>query len=381
MRTLRALIGALAAAALPHAALAVEVLHAGARNTNGAYQFDWRSERATVVTSLGRSEASVATSGPQRLATLDAPQSTFYEVFDEDCPELPSEVRNDLIQLAVTRLSGTENRGRSKVVHIGIETTLTGCNAGRALPYGAPTDEGLATSHLATRLRPSLADLTPGVTLAGPSDQPGLDIFPAADLATFGAGTLSFSASGGSYPLANVDRWLVLDLPLGLRGFTRFAVERNGAETWIAADWDGGVPQRVFSTLMVKPATGAGFGTQRRAAHVWESGLFAGTNNPFFFELYLDGTGARVAKDLAAGTESRQPVLWGVFGSELVTQRPLPDGTAYVRTWVPLRNEHGVRFVMEDEVRWFPDGTREPRIAPRVNFYLDQGPATLPPAR
>lgn len=362
-------------------ATAAPVLHVGdSRSNNAAYQFDWRGAAATVVTGQGRSEAGVTSSGALRLATLATPMSRISSTIDPDCPELPVDLRRDVLQVAVTSLSGSDRRGTSKVVEIGTETTLGGCNAGRVRPFGAPDDAGVSTLHLDARLRPSTADLVAGSRLAGPSDQPGLDAFPPADVVAIGTGVWQFPASGGSYPVASVDGWTVLGLALGERAYTRFAVDRSGAETWIAADWVAGQPQRVFQTLMVVPAAGAGFGGTWQAARVWESGLFVGTNNPFFFHLYLDGTGERVSQDLAAGTETRQPVTWDRNGEDLVTRRTFGDGSQGRRTWVPLRNSGRLRFVMEQEVRILTDGTPLPFVGPRVNAYVDRGAAS-PPAR
>lgn len=364
------------------AASAAPVLHVGeTRGNNQAYQFDWRGTAATVIATQGRTEATVATFGTQRQATLATPFSQTFETSDPDCPDLAVEVRRDVLILSVTRLSGTENRGTSKVVEVGEETTLSGCNAGRVVPFGNPGDAGFATRHLAASLRPSMSDLVAGVSLAGPSDQPGLDTFAAADVVSIGAGTWTFPASGATYGVGMVDGWAVLGLAGGERGYTRFAVDRNGAETWIAADWAAGQPQRLFRTLMVKPAAGAGFGTPRQAARVWQSGLFIGSNTPFFFHLYRGGTGERVSQDLLAGTETRLPITWGFSGSNLLTQRTFGDGSTGTRTWVPLRNSGTSRFVMESEVRTLTSGTVVPFIAPRVNFYVDEGASTPPPAR
>lgn len=372
----------LALALVTSTASAAPVLHVGeTRGSNQAYLFDWRGATATVVASQGRTEATVVTFGTQRQATLATPFSQTYQTSDADCPDFPVDVRRDVLILSVTRLSGTENRGTSKVVEVGEETTLSGCNTGRVVPFGLPSDPGFATRHLAASLRPSMADLTAGVSLAGPSDQPGLSSFPAADVVGIGTDTWSFPTSGGSYGVAMVNGWAVLGLPSGERGYTRFAVDRNGAETWVAADWAAGQPQAVVRTLMVKPAAGAGFGTPRQAARVWESGLFIGSNTPFFFHLYRGGTGERVSQDLLAGTETRQPITWGLSGDNLVTQRSFGDGAIGSRTWVPLRNSGSSRFVMESETRTLTDGTVQIFIAPRVNFYVDNGAATPPPTR
>jgi hypothetical protein len=371
-----ALAAALAAAGASGAA---PIFHVGTeRSNNAAYLIDWRGAAATVVGSQGRTEATVVTTGPQRVTTLATPFSQTFDTSDPDCPDQFVQTRRDVLQLAVTRLSGTENRGNSKVVDIGTDTTLGGCNDGRVVPFGDPADAGFSTRHLAASLRPSTSDLTPGVTLAGPSEQPGLDSFPAADVVTFGPGTMQFNRSGTVYPYVTTDAWLVNTLPSGERGHTRIAVDRNGAETWVVADWAGGQPQRVFRTLMVKPAAGAGFGTVRQTARTWESGLFIGTNTPFFFHLYRDGSGERVSKDLAAGTETRIPITWSFDAGDVVTRRTFGDGSTGRRTWSPLRNSGSSRFVMEAETRTLTDGTVVPFIQPRVNFYVDNGPATPP---
>ena len=216
------------------AASAAPVLHVGdTRGSNQAYQFDWRAGSATVIATQGRSEALVVTTGPQRLVTLAVPFTSTFETIDFDCPDQPLVlIRNEVLQVAVTRLSGNESRGTSKVIQLGTDTTIGGCNDGRVVPFGSLADPGFTTRHLAASLRPSMGDLVPGVTLAGPSDQPGIDVFPAADVITVGAGVWQFPTSGISHPVATVSGWAVLDLGalgLGERAYTRFAVDRNGA--------------------------------------------------------------------------------------------------------------------------------------------------------
>lgn len=367
-------------------AAARQVLHVGPLNVIGAHLFDWRSGgRATVVNDVGRAEGAWAAVGTQRVLTLDAPQTREpFETIDPDCPDVVSVVQDRYTQFGVTVTAGTEARGES-VVAAALETvTLSGCNAGRVVPVQTLADPGVATRHLDMALRPSIADLTPGVVLAGPSEDAARtpdQFIVSADVVTFGSGSLSFAATGNVHPTSLVSGWLVLGLPGHQRAYTRFAVDRRtGAETWVDADWAAGQPQRVFEVLMVKPAAGAGFGTVRQASKVWESGLFAGSNNPFFIHLYRDGSGERVAQDVAAGTETRTPLTWAFSGSDIVQTRTLGGGTG-TRRWVPLRNGAGVRFVMESETQTLSDGTLVPFIAPRVNFYLDQGPATPPPAR
>ena len=363
--------------------MAAPIAHVGAaQNTNGAYLFDWRpAGRATVVAGAGRSEATVVTSGPQRVVTLSTPFSVEYFTDDPVCGE-QVQVRQDTLQFGVTRTSGTESRGTSGVVTLGTVTTLTGCNAGRVEPFGALDDPGFETLHLAMSLRPSIADLTPGSTIAGPSEDETSDIeqFPAADLMTVQAGSALFAATGNVRPLTTVDSWLVLGLDAGQRAYTRFSVDRRtGSEAWIAAEWSAGLPMRVVRTRMVKPQAGASFGSVRQASRIWESGLSLGTDNPFYYHLYRVGTGERVFKDLVAGTESRSPVTWAFNGLNIETRRNIGPNTG-TRTWKPLRNSGTTRFVMEDEVLYLPDGTSSPFIKPRVNVYVDTGAAT-PPAR
>jgi hypothetical protein len=290
------------------------------------------------------------------------------------------QVRQDTRQIGVTRTSGTESRGTSSVVSLGTITTLTGCNAGRVEPFGSLADPGFETLHLAMSLRPSIADLTPGTTIAGPSEDETSDIgqFPAADLMTVQAGSALFAATGNMRPLTTADGWLVLGLDAGQRAYTRFSVDRRtGSEAWIAAAWAAGLPTRVVQTRMVKPDAAASFGTVRQASRMWESGLNLGTNTPFYYYLYRDGTGQRVFKDLAAGTESRSPLTWAFNGPNIETYRSIGPNTG-TRTWKPLRNSGTTRFVMEDEVLLLPDGTPSPFIKPRVNFYVDTGAATPP---
>lgn len=380
---IRTLFATLLAGAVCCAAAAPAYHVPVARNYTAAYVLDWRAAgRATAVTPEGRGEGRWADVGAQRVLTLTTPiQSAEFEVYDEDCPDVLSKARNDTLQIGVTLTSGTLTRGESDLVLAGNVVTTQGCNVGRSVPFGTLSDPGLRTRQIAAGLRPSTSDLVPGVSLAGPSELPGDPTAVAADVMTFVVGGGQFAASGQVHPLTWTDGWFVIAAPWGERGYTRVAVDRTtGAETWVEAAWLAGQPTQVFQTLMVKPAAGAGFGTVRQASRIWESGLFAGTNNPFFFRLYRDGSGERLSQDLAAGTETRSPISWAFDGTHIVHTRAIGGGTGQ-RRWVPLRNGSGVRFVMESETQTLPDGTVLPFIAPRVNFYLDQGPATPPPMR
>jgi hypothetical protein len=378
------LFAAALGASLPALAQTRSVAYAAARNdTPAAYLVDWiGSTRAVLVGNAGRSSGSVVRSGPQRVVTLDTPWSIDYQsgAVDPCIGDVPR-LRQSTLQVALTTLSGSADRGESKVVELGTITTLNGCAAGTTVPFGALADPGLATRHLALALRPSVADLVPGVALAGPGELPRTGTFEAVDVLTLQAGGLgSFAASGSVVPAAfDADQWLVLGLPSGERAYTRLSVDRRtGAEIWLDVDRTGGVPTVAFRRLMVKPVAGASFGTLRQASRMWQSGISTTPTNSFLVHLYRDGSGERVFRDLVAGTETRSPLTWTLGGGQIVQSRPLGPGTG-VRTWVPLANGGGgATFVMESEVIVDPAGGVTPLIAPRVNFYTDTGPATAP---
>lgn len=379
--------GALLAAALALGlaqpdAQARPVIHVAAEaSATNAWLIDWRAAgRVTFVDAQHRREGRYTTAGAQRVINLDQPLAFEYQAIDPDCPEAPQAFRNEVFQVGVTRTGGTERRGQSALTQVGAVTTLTGCNAGRVQPFGSLADPGVPTRHLDAALRPTIADMVPGVVIAGPSEDvtPG-EFFPGADLMSVEPGGGRFAATGNLHPLSTTDGWLVLDLPGQQRAYTRVAVDRHGAETWLRADWAGGQPQTVTQALMVKPEAGAGFGSLRQASRMWESGAFIGSAvTTFGIHLYQDGTGVRIARDVQGGTENRQPITWAFDGERIVQQRSSGGGIGE-RTWQPLRNSGVRRYLMETEVRRMPDGSVQDFIKPRVNFYVDTGPA-VPPA-
>ncbi len=386
-RTLGAcLLGAALAAgiSLPAQAQTRSVAYVAQQNdTAAAYLVDWiGSTRAVVVANAGRSGGSVARSGAQRVVTLDSPFSTEFQTntFDPCINDFPRQ-RQSTLQIALTTLSGSADRGESKVVELGTITTLNGCAAGTVVPFGALGDPGLATRHLALALRPAVSDLVPGVALAGLGELPRTGPCDAVDVLTLQAGGLGlFAASGSVVPAAfDADQWLVLGLPAGERAYTRLSVDRRtGAEVWLDVDRAGGVPTVAYRRLIVKPVAGASFGTLRQASRMWQSGISTTPTNSFVVHLYRDGSGERVFRDLVAGTETRSPLTWTLGSGQIVQTRPLGTNTG-VRTWVPLANNGGgATFVLESEVIVDPAGVATPLIAPRVNFYVDTGPATAP---
>lgn len=352
--------------------------------SGASYLVDWQAgKRARVVTYDGAGAGSVASSGTQRLVTLDAPITTIIEGFVDGCGDIVQQ-RKELDQFAVRDLDG----GVSQVNEIGTYTNIGGCQDGLETPFGSPDDPGTSMKRLSMAARPPVSDLLPGTEIAGFSeDQPTADNpFFEQDVVKFKAGNQAlFRATGHVLPyIVDANLWLVFTLPDGQqRGFTRLLLDdKTGGERWFMAAWVGGQPANVNSLLFVKPATGAGFGSVAQASRMWESGLFAGTRYPFFIYLYKDGTGERVSKDLDLGTETRSPIdSWAIDGLDVVQHRLFDGGaTRFDRTWAPLRNQDKVRWVMESEVL-VQDGSATVTIKPRVNYYLDRGKAVPPAVR
>jgi hypothetical protein len=387
MKMSRRLLGlaagaALVAATLPAGAVAATkstAYFAFGDGSSTAYLIDWLPKgKARVAARLGAQAGTVGDDGTQKKITFGTPLSESSDTFDE-CGQ-PIQLRRDVQQLVVRDLAG----GTTQFVELGVYVNVGGCQDGLTSPFGSPTDEGLGLKRLPMTARPSVADLVPGTQVAGFSEDvmlPGENGF-AEDVVTLQAGSAQFQRSGNVVPAGfDANQWLVFSFPGFQRAYTRVAVDaKTGGETWLMADWAGGQAQRIEERLLVKPAAGAGFGSVAQAARVWESGLFVNSPRPFFFHFYKNGTGERVSKDLDLGTESRSPITaWGFDGLNLVQTRPFGGGTGE-RTWVPLRNQGKIRWVMETEVV-APNGM-EPftLIKPRVNFYEDTGKA-VPPAQ
>ena len=350
----------------------------------GGMLIDWQSaSRVRLINDRGAQPGTATRSDTQTVVTLDAPLTSLFGSAEPDrCGEFPL-LRQDTRQVVVRDTEAGLLRGASQVVEIGTRTPIEGCDAGVSVPFGAVTDAGTDMKRVAMVARPLTLDLLPGVQLAGLSDQPWLpdaDSTLAADVVSFYAGNqLRFSSNGRVVPAAfNADRWLVLDLGGTERAYTRLAVDlATSAEVWLRADRAGGEIQRVVADPVVKLVGPVGFGTEAQAARVWESALFVATRQPFFIQLYQGGTGERVTMDLDSGTQTRLPVQWRLAGVDIVQTRVLPGVGRRERIWVPLRNRGaGIRFVMESDVLRFDDGRPDQFvIMPRVNHYIDRGPA------
>ena len=379
---LRAALALLSAAPLTaplpaHAATRTAyVHHVGDAST--AWLVDWQAgHRAHAVASAGMGDGSWTDNGAgQRLVTFDAPIT--HEQQGVDCHGAFFPQRVEPRQVVFRPAGGTPRKGATQVVEIGQVVDEGGCTPGAVVPFGAPGDPGEAFDHLVMTARPSMADVLGGAPLAGFSEtflSDPVDVTPLwQDTVRIGAGDVTFATSGDVVGALLVDGWVVINLTGQQRAYTRISQDaRTGAEVWLAATWSAGAPRNVWRTLMVQPRAGAGFGTAGQAARHWESGLFMGGNGPFWIDLYQDFTGLRIQDDLAAGTETTQPITWRFDGLKILQDRTTGDGLRE-RTWVPLANRGKTHWVMESETLSAAGGTSVV-IAPRVNSYTDEGVA------
>ena len=354
----------------------------GSSNT---YLAEWTStSKARVVTAAGSSTGKLVIAGAERTVTLDNPIVSEGSTGPDSCGN-NYQVRYSIEKVLFRQLTGNLSAGQSEIIDIGQATALTGCDAGTITPFGSPGSSGLPQTNLATSSRPSLSDLLPGVRLAGMQEArmvAGVP-FPAQQIGVFEAGGLfRFEDTGHVVPAAiNANGWLVLNFGGFQTGYTRLQRDTaTMAETWLQADFVGGVPVLVSERLFVKPRDPAGFGSKRETARRWESGFFIGMNNPLYFDLYGDFTGTRISVTLDPPTEVRLPITWAFVGPHVTTSRAIAGGAQRVRTWVPIANKGVYRWVIESEVTRNADGSELPFIVPRVNFYIDLGPAVKPAA-
>jgi hypothetical protein len=349
----------------------------------GTWLVDWNTKKRTahVTDHLGASAGTFTDNGTQRVVTLTTPISqTITQV---DCTgEVLFDQRVDVMQIVFRPTSGTTRRGTSEVVQMGTTTDLGGCTPGLVTPFGSPTDPGSTTNHLDMNARPSLDDLAPGVQLAGMSETPATaDNDPTqlvAQIATFGAGSLTFVDTGDVVPTSMSDGWIVADFGSFQRAYTRVSRDtKTGVEIWVFAPWSAGGPAVVESALMVKPNAAAGFGSRNAAAHDWESGLFVDSDLTVFMDLFRDFSGQFVRHPIDGSGDFIQDVTWAFQGANIVIQRP----TDATRTWRPIATYGKNHFILENEVGFDPDcQCTLVRFLPRVNYYIDEGKSTPPAA-
>jgi hypothetical protein len=350
---------------------------------SSAYVVDFKAKgRVRVATIPGAAEGSFTDDGVQRVVSLSAPISATLP--SADCNGNEFAQRYDTNQIVFRRAGGGDRKGSSAVVEIGTITDIGGCTPGLVTPFGALTDAGMVYNNLGMGSRPPLTDLVPGSQLAGPS----MDDFDAVignsrmtqQIVKFDtASSLSIPALGITLPYAIKDGWIAYTATGEIdRRYTRLSQNTaTGVEVWLASDFVGGLPGKTTMVLMTKPTAGATFGSVKQSAHEWDSGLFVGAPNGLFFDFYKDFTGLRVARN-TDGSFTPLPITWAQSGNKLVNSR-MTGVVKRIRTWAPIGTYGNNHFVFEDEYFLYPDGTTYQFIVPRVNFYVDKGPA-VPPA-
>lgn len=379
-------VAGLLVASAAQAAIPETVYYTPAHGTLATYLLSEPSTgRAKVTDPQGNYRGSLTDDGTLRVVSFDTPPSTISTLFPDSCGN-PYQLSRQVNQLAFRQVAGTLRAGEAAVIEVGVETVLDGCDAGTTTPFGSLSDAGFPVAYRTMNNRAPMTDVVAGAQFAGfveSAVNPDVP-FPTQDIGTLLAGNqLRFETTGTVVPAAiDAKGWLVLSMPGFQRGFTRLVVDKStGAETWLEAEFVSGKPATIKERLFTKPLAGAGFGSRSAAARIWESGLFVGTNNPFFFWLYRDFTGERVSQTIDPPTEVRQPITWAFDGLNIVQTRTPPDGSVRTRTWKPIANVGKNRWVMESEQILFPDGQLVDLILPRVNFYVDRGAATPPTAR
>lgn len=354
--------------------------------SRGGYLVDWKAGQwARVVGVAGGGIGAFTDDGTQRVITLGAPLSYITYSSDLDCFDNQYLQRVDTRQFVFRKVAGSVVKGSTEVVEIGTITALEGCSAGRIVPFGSVTEPGFVWRHRAFSAREPMTDVLPGFTIAGFTEGPGDDADPIGGRNPLGVdivrletpSSLRFQRTGTVVPAAlDAEQWLMLQMPGFQRGYTRIAFDKaSGAEIWLVANFRDGLPVQVLSTMMIKPVAGISFGSVAKSSRMWESAVGLGTNNPFYFYMYRDRTGARVSKDLTTGDEYHDPTIWDFVGSDIVQTY---SGGIRRRTWAPLARNGKYMFVFEQEQRQFPGAPADLTIPPRTMFYIDRGPAVRP---
>ena len=384
---LAALLAGLSAAPASWAATAVSIAYTWPDfSSNQAYVVDWRNKgKAHVGAPQGGADGSFTDDGVQRVLTVATPLSVTFD--SVDCNGNLFQQRNDTTQIVFRRGTGTDRRGTNQVVEIGTTTDLGGCTPGLVTPYGSLTDPGTTYNNLSLAARPPITDLVPGAQLAGYTlddfDPVNGSALTTADTVTFGAGTLTFERSAIVLPYTVVNDWVSYTANGGIdRRYARLSRSAtSGIELWLASDFVAGQYGKTELLLASKPTAGATFGSVKRSAHEWNSGLFIGASSGLYWDLYTDFTGQRVLRN-PDGTTTPQPITWAQSGNDIVTTR-ITGTTQRVRTWVPIGTYGKNHFVFESERWYLADGSTFDLILPRVNYYVDQGvavPPVSPPA-
>lgn len=346
-----------------------------------AYLIDWQpKKRARVVSGVGASVGRYTDDGSQRVITMNPPIESAWVVEPDACG--PAELVRQITQVIVRDLPG-----ETQIVEIGQDVWRGGCFDGDATPFGSLDDAGTSTQRMSMDARPPMADIVPGLEIAGPSEADWplmIGFWPDQAVLSVQANAVAFKGSGHVYPATfSPDGWWVMDLAGHQRAQTRLRVDtKTGGEFWLTADWANGLAQRVTAVSFAKTSADAGFGTVAKAARMWQYGGSVGTNSPVFHYLYKSGWGERVIKSLDTGGETRSLIdAWGLDGADLWEQRKLSNSSILLnRRWVPV-SSHGtkIHWVIE-HYESAQDGVTTVLLPARVNYLVDTGKA-VPPAR
>ncbi|MCA0177232.1 MAG: hypothetical protein LCH73_13270 [Proteobacteria bacterium] len=269
------------------------------------------------------------------------------------------------------------------------KTWLDGCDAGKTEPV---PDDGTVVPFLRhpLRVRTPIDDvMAGGVSLAGLAEQPiavtdgGAEFWrtPVDTAALSGVpGSVTFEQSGNSYPVSlSAQGWLVISLSSGPRAYRRMAVDpKTGHEIWLMGDMQGGQLKWVTQVEMIKPQAGASFGATQDIAHRWMSSIRF-PSSWFGFTLYADGTGDTCSKMPPARWTCNLPLTWQLDGTTLQFHQPRYNYER-IRLWEPLARTGNKQWMYETLTYHYADGSTQPAIVRRLNYYTDEGPSQ-PPSR
>lgn len=322
----------------------------------------------------------------KRVLTYDRPFSSLSSDTDR-CGQVV-QTRRDVSQAIYRSLDSHRGIGKTQITHVITKTWLDGCDAGKT--EQVPDDGTVPFLRHPLRIRTPIDDVTAGgVSLAGFAEQPiavtddGAEIrlTPVDTAALSGVpGSVTFEQSGNQYPVSlSAQGWLVISLPSGPRAYRRMAVDpKTGHEIWLMGDMQGDQLKWVTQVEMIKPQAGASFGTTPDIAHRWLSSIrFPGSR--FGFALYADGTGDTCNKAPPARWGCGFPLTWQLDGTTLQFHQ---QRTSYerIRLWEPLARTGNKQWMYETLTYHYPDGSTQPAIVRRLNYYTDEGPSQ-PPAR
>ncbi len=345
-----------------------------------AYVITWdtTAHRAHFAETFGNFDGSYVDDGNQRVFTLDTPLVLPFTT--QDCNGNDMTANDVTTQLVIRDVSGDADHGEAAVVPIGYVQDVGGCTPGRSVPFGTPTDAGIALLRQAFATRPAVDELGPGAQVAGLSESAagalGDPSALAAQVVTLERDHVRFEGSGHRFPSTlTPDGWLVIDFGKFKRGYTRVRHDREtDGEIWFGAEWVDGAPASIELTPAVAPTRDAGFGDLADSARRWSDGMFQ-IYAPTNFDLYHDHTGTQVVTPGEAGLPASQSALtWTRDGAALSVSHT-DGGSTVVHAWRPVANHGRTHFVIESEELYADGVDVGPAFAPRINWLVDEGKA------